>query len=278
MSNNDSRVLGNPSGEKKHYTIGEFAMINRMSARMLRHYDKINLINPQTVLANGYRYYTSDQIPMISLIKTYQNCGFTLAEIASLLNANDATIRTMAKTKQQQLAQQDIKQDQANTLLLDLLGEGTAPLPDDNVVSVTRQPERHLFSESVPVREGEIDVAFDHLYGVLEHPGIHPTGLSLLLCDLEDENAAYRVAVPVSPGTTLPATLSRVTLPSGDYLSTFHYGDYDRIGAAYDCLLQAAQKQNHQLLMPFIERYLLDSTYTADRNAYITEISVKITP
>ncbi|BDZ30286.1 MerR family transcriptional regulator [Lactiplantibacillus sp. WILCCON 0030] len=266
------------SETNNEYTIGTFATLNRISARMLRHYDKIGLFKPQTVLANGYRYYSSKQIPTITLIKRYQACGFTLAEISNLLGASDATIKTLAKEKQRQLAQQDVRQGEADQLLLNLLGDVEAPLPDDGVIAVTQQPERLLLCGQSLGSESEIEVAFDILYGDIEDAHYRVSGLPMLLVNLASDDEAYRVAVPVQQTTVPPVKLTSQTLPSGDYLSTLHYGGYDSLGVVYDRLLRAAQKRQQKPVMPFIERYLLDSTFATNSNDYITEISIKVTP
>lgn len=267
--------MANQFEPSKGYSIGEFATINHISARMLRHYDKIGLFKPQQVLANGYRYYSSEQLPAIALIKKYQTAGFTLAEIAVLLDASAAKITVMAKEKQRQLTEQDIKFGEANALLVNLLGASDGPLPDDGVVALTQQPKRQLACGLRPVSENEIDPAFDELYSALENTAIQPIGLAMLLGD--SETALYQVAVPIQSNST-PTKLTSRVLPSGSYLSTFYYGNYDNIGTAYDRLLRYARQRNQQPVMPFIERYFLDQAYTTNPNDYITEISLKVTP
>ena len=44
------------------YTIAEFSRICKMSTRMLRHYDKEEILKPAYVNpVNGYRYYEQEQ-------------------------------------------------------------------------------------------------------------------------------------------------------------------------------------------------------------------------
>lgn len=76
MDKIQSPALEQISYEGKKYSIGEFAVVNRISARMLRHYDKIGLFRPCAVLENGYRCYSSEQIPTISLIKNIKLVAF----------------------------------------------------------------------------------------------------------------------------------------------------------------------------------------------------------
>lgn len=265
--------------EEKKYSIGEFAVINRISARMLRHYDKIGLFRPCTVRENGYRCYSSEQIPTISLIKKYQTCGFTLAEISKLLCASEDTIISLAKEKRSQLEKESIKNDEAINLLFILSRECAAPLQNDYRISYTQQPERLLLCQPTQTSEHEIEDAFEVLYHSLEIDNIHPIGLPLLISGFKNESMPYHVAVSVQlQPEMISDKLIYQTLPSGWYLSTFHYGGYDSIGAAYDRLFCYAQAQKYQLTEPFVERYFLDCTHTANPTEYITEISVKITP
>ena len=49
---------------QKLYKIGMFAQMNRVTIKALRQYDDIGLLKPEYVdEINGYRYYTSAQLP-----------------------------------------------------------------------------------------------------------------------------------------------------------------------------------------------------------------------
>lgn len=247
MNKTQLSALEQISCEEKKYSIGEFAVVNRISARMLRHYDKIGLFRPCAVRENGYRCYSSEQIPTISLIKKYQTCGFTLAEISMLLCASEDTIISLAKEKRSQLEKESIKNDEAINLLSILSGECAAPLPNNYRISYTQQPERLLLCQPTQTSENEIEDAFEALYHSLEIDNIHPIGLPLLISGFKNESTPYHVAVSVQP-EMISDKLIYQTLPSGWYLSTFHYGGYDSIGAAYDRLFCYAQAQKYQLL------------------------------
>lgn len=260
----------------KQYSIGEFAVVNKISPRMLRHYDKIGLFHPHTVLENGYRSYCSEQIPVISLIKRYQGCGFTLDEISRLLCAGEEEITALAKEKRRQLSAQNLRQDEAQKQLLILSGECVAAPPNEYAMSYTQQPKRLLLCGALFVHGSKIEDAFEELYSALDTALICPVGLPQLISELEGGDTPYRVAVPVSQEISLPGFMC-LTLSDGWYLSTLHYGSYDDIGAAYDRLLCYAQAQNQLTVPPFFERYFLDRTHTAVSAEYITEISIKIT-
>lgn len=69
------------------YLIGEFSKATGVSKRMLRHFDKLDLLSPNHIdVFNGYRYYDMEQLTTINKIKHLQEFGFTLKAIKSLLN------------------------------------------------------------------------------------------------------------------------------------------------------------------------------------------------
>ncbi len=68
------------------FKIGEFSKLVRVSARMLRHYEKCGLLCPAQIdRFTGYRMYSAAQIPLVSRIVTLRDMGFLLEEIEELL-------------------------------------------------------------------------------------------------------------------------------------------------------------------------------------------------
>jgi DNA-binding transcriptional MerR regulator len=69
------------------YRIGDFALISRVSIKMLRHYDAIGLFSPAHIDAQtGYRHYTLEQLPRLYRIVALKSMGFSLDEIGQLLD------------------------------------------------------------------------------------------------------------------------------------------------------------------------------------------------
>jgi diguanylate cyclase (GGDEF)-like protein len=67
--------------------IGEFAELNQVTAKMLRHYDKIGLLKPASIdPETGYRSYTSEQSHLLNWIVILKSLDFSLSEIKELLS------------------------------------------------------------------------------------------------------------------------------------------------------------------------------------------------
>lgn len=67
-------------------SIGEFSKICEVSAKTLRYYDEIGLINPDEINPeNGYRYYSIKQLKKMLFINRLKSYDFSLEEIKAIL-------------------------------------------------------------------------------------------------------------------------------------------------------------------------------------------------
>ncbi|WDV45246.1 MerR family transcriptional regulator [Clostridiaceae bacterium M8S5] len=72
------------------YKINEFSKFAKISARMLRYYDKVGLFKPAKIdQFTGYRYYSAYQIPKLVKIITLRDSGFNVDEITYLIECKD---------------------------------------------------------------------------------------------------------------------------------------------------------------------------------------------
>lgn len=89
--------------------IGEFSKMSRISIRMLRHYDEIGLLKPETVDAfTGYRYYKEVQLVQVGRIQALKNMGFGLGVIQEILDqySNPAELERFLAVRSQELEAQ----------------------------------------------------------------------------------------------------------------------------------------------------------------------------
>lgn len=66
------------------FSISEFARFSLLSRDTLLHYDRIGLLKPVTRKKNKYRYYSSNQLTVATVIRTMQQLGMSLEEIKEL--------------------------------------------------------------------------------------------------------------------------------------------------------------------------------------------------
>lgn len=66
--------------------IGEVAQQSGISARMLRHYDRIGLVTPSERTSGGYREYTEEDVQRLFHVEGLRSLGLSLTEIRDALD------------------------------------------------------------------------------------------------------------------------------------------------------------------------------------------------
>jgi predicted transcriptional regulator YdeE/DNA-binding transcriptional MerR regulator len=74
--------------------IGDFAKLSQVPVKTLRYYDEIGLLEPSEVdRFTRYRYYSEAQLPALYRILTLKELGFSLEQIALLLEGNLSSVQ-----------------------------------------------------------------------------------------------------------------------------------------------------------------------------------------
>ena len=130
--------------------IGDFSKLSRISIRMLRHYDEIGILHPESVDDfTGYRYYSESQLPLAGKIQALRSLGFGLSVIREILGKYEDT-REMERfllVKRKELEEEALKTQQKLMLLDSTLKwmRKDGNLMDYNVTLKT-VPERYVAS------------------------------------------------------------------------------------------------------------------------------------
>ncbi|MBE0010128.1 MULTISPECIES: MerR family transcriptional regulator [unclassified Arthrobacter] len=67
--------------------IGELAERAQLSLRTIRHYDEVGLLHPSARTDGNFRIYSEDDYQRLMLIRQARALGFSLDEVADLLDA-----------------------------------------------------------------------------------------------------------------------------------------------------------------------------------------------
>lgn len=89
------------------WSIGEVARHSGLTARTLRHYDEIGLLEPAFVAANGHRHYERGQLLRLQQILVLRELGVALPEIGRILDAQTDRIEALRGHRQRLLAERD---------------------------------------------------------------------------------------------------------------------------------------------------------------------------
>jgi DNA-binding transcriptional MerR regulator len=216
-------------------TIGEFATLTHLSVRTLRRYHEAGLLEPATVDPfTGYRYYSAVQIPSAQVIHRLRELDVPLAEVKSILAADDPQRRADLITGHLRRLEEDLNRTQAAVVSLrrllrpdprDLQVE-LRSLPARTVVAVRGQVTLDESTDWYDTAMAELDAAF----GPAERTG--PPGgryTNELFTAGAGTMTVYRpVREPRAAGR-----IEIIELPPVDLAIAVHSGRHDDIDVTY---------------------------------------------
>jgi Cu(I)-responsive transcriptional regulator len=91
--------------------IGQAAALSGISAKMLRHYESLDLLGRVARTDSGYRQYTEADVHTLRFIKRCRDLGFSMAEIAELVGLwqnrrrASSSVKRIAQKHMDELAQ-----------------------------------------------------------------------------------------------------------------------------------------------------------------------------
>jgi DNA-binding transcriptional MerR regulator len=221
-------------------SIGEFAMMTRLSRKALRHYHELGLLEPaQTDPATGYRFYDTSQMQTAQIIRRLRGLDMPVPDVRSVLLAPDVGARSQiiaAHLVRMEAQLADTQQAVAG------LRELLTPSPEPIAVELRRTPATRVaaISESVALQGigPWFSQAVDEIWAVLYGAGVAATGPSGGLYAAElftDESGEATVFVPCAE----PVTAGRVhplTLPAGEWAVTVHIGSHSSLDRTHAAL------------------------------------------
>ena len=80
--------------------ISQAAKLTGLSAKQIRDYEKLGLLKAGTRTLSGYRYYEENDLARLRFIRHSRDVGFSLQQIAQLLQLQDNPNRNSREVKQ----------------------------------------------------------------------------------------------------------------------------------------------------------------------------------
>ena len=80
--------------------ISQAAKLTGLSAKQIRDYEKLGLLKAGTRTLSGYRYYEENDLSRLRFIRHSRDVGFSLQQIAQLLELQDNPHRNSREVKQ----------------------------------------------------------------------------------------------------------------------------------------------------------------------------------
>ncbi len=99
--------------------IGEAANASGVSAKMIRHYESVNLLPAAARAASGYRQYSSQDVHTLRFIRRARDTGFSIEQIRDLLSLwqnRERSSRQVRAVAQKHLADLQAKLDEIHAM------------------------------------------------------------------------------------------------------------------------------------------------------------------
>ena len=219
--------------------IGEFSKLSRISIRMLRYYDEMGLLVPETIDPfTGYRYYSETQLFTAGRINALKDMGFKLCDAAELLKRwEDRETLERCLLDQRETARLQAEEAARRLRLLDTAIERLRkdePMKYD--VTVKTIPERYVASVRQILPSYDLE---GHLWSVFLKETAHlhiqdgdPCLCTALFYDGEYKEKDVDVEIQKSVKGTYPDTehVKFKTVPAVQVASAVCKGSYDQIG------------------------------------------------
>ena len=268
--------------------IGDFAQLSRISTKALRLYDRMGLLKPDAVDSlTGYRYYSIAQLPRLNRILVLKELGFSLEQIARLLDENISAdgIRGMLHLKQSEI-QQRLQEDRIRLLQIEIRLqeiEQEGKMPEYEIVLKSIEPQ--LVAATLGVIPNYQDCGsiferlFDRAYEYVYRHGSKQVGCGIAIyhdTKLRDRDIPVEAAASIYEKIPCDEQVWVYELPAVEKMACLvHRGSFATLGRAYNALLGWVEKNGYQIVGSTREVYL-QYERGGEQSQYVTEVQVPV--
>ena len=270
---------------KKFLTTGEFAELCGTTKETLFHYDRLGLLKPKFVSANGYRRYLPQQFFEYDLIWVLRDAGSSLKDIKSYLEIRDVgRFLSIMEEKRGQLLDQQRRLALRLANLEHILKVTRSALTGGyGEISFEYHPPQHLLATALNLKKGE-DLSWDDTAGHLSR--------HFALC----EQYGLAVIFPVGSVISKSGLMKRVYTPShffsamdrrisgspsllksrGLYAEMLFKGSYERLDEALSGLIDETARRGYKIKSSAYIYTLLSYLSSADEENEVYRLAVKV--
>ena len=261
--------------------IGEFSKLSRVSIRMLRQYDEMGLLTPETTDPfTGYRYYSEHQLLAANRVTALREMGFTRPAIAELLECwEDRAAVERHLLDQREAARLQAEEAARRLRLLDTALERLRKEEPMNYdVTLKTIPERQVASvrQIIPSYdcEGSLWSIFMKETAGLRIQDGDPVLCSATFHDGEHKESDVDVEIQKTVRGDYPNTehVKFKTMPQVLVASTVCRGSYDQIGEATAAVVSWVEANGYAFDGPAFFIYHVSPHETQNPDEFVTEL------
>lgn len=256
-------------------SISEMAHIHNITRQTLIYYDKIDLFKPDIIESNGYRYYSTTQIPLLREICFLRSIGMSLEDIRkNNSDGNSTTTIELLETQNTKLQNEIdhlLEQQQKITSRIEIYRKATDYTDTEYKPVIRHFPERTMLYhqwESQDHTRKNLHFALMKGWNEAEKYGLLPSnryGTIYYLEDLLTGDPRTRAGSCFEIDPNIPATAKahlRV-LKEGDYICM------QKFGMPYDIaplmkLIRWIQDNGYEVIGDIYDECLMDASFYDD--------------
>lgn len=267
------------------FKIGDFAKLNRVTVKTLRHYESLGLLQPEKIDDfTGYRYYSASQMPRLNRILSLKDIGFSLDEVALVLNKNMDLVQI-----------QDLLELKHSEIINRVREEQTRLTRIETFIKMCKQ-EAYMIKYDIVLKEiGPVRAATlrDIIPGYSEQGGlwkelgdhIQKNGVRIVPpcmaiyhdTGFKEESVDAEIVEPIV-GELPDTERIKVRELEGvkEMACVVHKGSFENLHMAYAAISRWIEENRYVIAGPQRELYLKGDWSTSDPNEYITEIQFAV--
>lgn len=264
-------------------SIGEFSNICKVSAKTLRYYAEIGLLEPGEVNPeNGYRYYALEQLERMLFINRLKAYSFSLDEIKTILQSEEKQDENLYAAFIHKKKEMEKQIHNYRQILTQLEGDISAVEQGRSIMSYMKDidvqladmPKMYLLSVRKTVQAEDYPAeylkCYKELFGRIAVDKLTMAGPPMVLfhsAEYSPSGLDTEFAVPVREY----ATGTRDFHP-GLCLKTVVRGAYTELPSVYARQIEWAEKEGYRCTNALFEVYVTDPSQVENEQDNITEV------
>lgn len=262
--------------------IGEFSKLSRISIRMLRHYDEIGLLVPESIdKYTGYRYYSEEQLLVAHRINSLKELGFGLSVISEILkiyNDSDAlkNYLLLKQAELKELEEKTLRQLKLLETTINRIGK------DGNVmeysVILKEMPERYVASlrRTIPSYDKE-GLLWEQLMRETASQNIKYAVPCYSVAifhdkDYKEQDPDVEIQITVQGNYKDTENVVFKTVPPVIVASVTFKGSYDQIPAVNQTVANWVRDNDYDFNGPMFNIYHVGPAQVQNQDDFVTEV------
>lgn len=268
------------------FKIGDFSKLSNISIRMLRYYEKMELLLPEQVDEDsGFRYYSARQLERAGQIQRLKALGFSLAVIGKILSSDDMEDLEKHFLIRKQELEEELETVAAQSRMLDsvktIIGKDTE-LMSYNVV-LKEIPQRFVMGvRQIIGSYNDEGILWNTLYAETQKQPIHFSAPLLGLAvfhdkEYKEKDVDVEVQSAVEEGNyTDTDAVKFYTAPATQVASVTFRGSYDQMPKVTQAIAQWIEDNGYAISGPMFNIYHVSPAQDKNPENWVTEACFQV--